>query len=70
MKNSYADAVGTGLKYVGTGLTLLVHRHDGEVVPTVAIGTDLHVPMVYLCRRLTCWLGRNDAPIFYHRHRI
>jgi hypothetical protein len=73
MKNSYADSfvVGTGLKYVptavGKGLTLLARRHDGEAVPTVetvptiAVGTDLHVPTVYLCRRLTCWPGRNES---------
>jgi hypothetical protein len=32
-----------------------------ETVPTVAVGTDLHVPTVYLCRRLTCWPGQNES---------
>jgi hypothetical protein len=67
MENSLA--VGTGLKYgaVGTGLTLLPRCHGGEVVPTaetvptVAVGTDLPAPMVFLCRRLTCWPGRNGS---------
>jgi hypothetical protein len=63
MGNSFA--IGTGLKIcadgkaVGTGLTLLARHHDGEAVPTVVVGTDLHVPTIYLCRRLTCWPGRN-----------
>jgi hypothetical protein len=84
MENSYADgfAVGTGLKYktVGIGLTLLPRRYGGEAgsttetVPTVAVGIDLHVLMVFLCRRLTCWPGGTGpmpmAPIFCRRHRI
>jgi hypothetical protein len=65
-------AVGTGLKYVGTGLTLLARRQDGEAVPmaetvpTVAVGTNLHVPTTGLA-------GTSPVPtalIFCRRHRI
>jgi hypothetical protein len=54
----------TGLKYVPS-LTLLPRRHGGEAVPmaetmpTVAVGTDVPVPVDFLCRRLACGPGRN-----------
>jgi hypothetical protein len=36
---------------IGTDLTVL----------TVAVGTNLTVSTVFLCRRLTCWPGRNGS---------